>query len=278
MKPVRIFSSMLVILLLAASVHAQTVKEVNIEFDINEEGDIRQTTNFHFTDAFRGPLNYTLDDQVTDVKVMEGQERIEHRLTQHGGLYLLEMNLEEAKEELTLEYTKQDGIFRSGNINLFYTELNFPRGVAMNYTAKIPSGYVIKDYRPGDSKLTTDGQRMKVSWKGSDVTGKVFSIKYERSEPESIWLLIAVFLGMMVIYLYFHYQKKSREDFLRGFREDERKVINYLEEHKECKQSDMRDDLGLSKVKVSRIVKKLEEKDLVEKETHGRTNMLKWVK
>lgn len=88
---------------------------------------------------------------------------------------------------------------------------------------------------------------------------------------------VGLFIGMLVYSLLSPSESKekiNREDFLKLFDGDERKIIGELIEKGEILQSRLVKRTGLSKVKVHRVLKKLKEKGIVEKEPAGKSNMV----
>jgi uncharacterized membrane protein len=89
------------------------------------------------------------------------------------------------------------------------------------------------------------------------------------------WLLTITFgIGFAVlaggIYLLFKHIKKP----VRGLDEDEKKVFKIVKDKGSVYQSDLIKETGFSKVKVTRIVDRLEQKDLVERKRRGMTNLV----
>jgi DNA-binding transcriptional ArsR family regulator len=64
------------------------------------------------------------------------------------------------------------------------------------------------------------------------------------------------------------------EKIARVLPADERKVVKVLIEKTSMAQQDIVHLTGLSKLKVSRVVKRLEERGVVKKEPYGRTNLI----
>ncbi len=69
-------------------------------------------------------------------------------------------------------------------------------------------------------------------------------------------------------------KKKQYEDELEYLREDERKVFKILLDKKGIYQSELKELTGFSKVKITRILDKLESKDLIERRRRGLTNFI----
>lgn len=56
--------------------------------------------------------------------------------------------------------------------------------------------------------------------------------------------------------------------------EDERKVLKIIIEKKSISQTELKYASGLSKVKVSRVVSRLEQRNIIEKKPYGNTNLI----
>ena len=69
-------------------------------------------------------------------------------------------------------------------------------------------------------------------------------------------------------------QDEIRELDKSQLSDDEASIIFKLEKQNEILQSDLMKMLGLNKVKMSRLLKKLEEKDLIEKKKKGMNNLI----
>ncbi|MCK5023460.1 MAG: MarR family transcriptional regulator [Candidatus Aenigmarchaeota archaeon] len=83
-----------------------------------------------------------------------------------------------------------------------------------------------------------------------------------------------ILFGVVFAFVTTHLRRKVESEFMRGFSEDERKVLTILSQKKICMQKKLEKEFGFSRAKMTRIVKSLECKGLVEKEKIGRTNRL----
>lgn len=103
-----------------------------------------------------------------------------------------------------------------------------------------------------------------------------------------IWILVAVLLmvGLVVILLHVSLRtqerdkiistKEIRHPLINFLKDDERKVINYIiKSGGEVLQRDIVRATKLTKVKVHRILQRLEERGVIRLEKRGRTNLVK---
>ena len=107
---------------------------------------------------------------------------------------------------------------------------------------------------------------------------------------ETLILIISAFLvGTTATYLFYNADKNnitkneiqnpktdSYENVMPLLKQDERKIVAaLLESNKEMQQNKLAAKLGISKVKATRILYRLEQKNLVTRTRHGLTNMVK---
>jgi len=88
---------------------------------------------------------------------------------------------------------------------------------------------------------------------------------------------IGLFIGTLIYYLLspkFDKKKIDKNSLLNFLEGDERKVMELLIEKKEITQAEIVRKTNLSKVKVFRILKRFENRGLIEKSSIGKTNMI----
>jgi len=89
---------------------------------------------------------------------------------------------------------------------------------------------------------------------------------------------IGLFIGTLIYYLLspkFNKKKIDEKILLNFFEGDERKVLEHLVGEKEITQAELVRKTNLSKVKVFRILRKFENLGLIEKNSIGKTNMVR---
>jgi len=151
----------------------------------------------------------------------------------------------------------------------------------------LDTGYFLdnKHIYPKPSKIETDGRQITVIWelkdikKGSDVP--VFLTIFSSSASSSllIWILILVVLIVVGYFLYKFYLKKGKKDrdIERHLMESEKSILNELKkaDRGELWQKQLQLKTNFSKAKLSRIVRNLESRNLVEKIPFGNTNKVR---
>ncbi|HHQ45176.1 MAG TPA: winged helix-turn-helix transcriptional regulator [Candidatus Altiarchaeales archaeon] len=87
---------------------------------------------------------------------------------------------------------------------------------------------------------------------------------------------VSMFVGALIILLFqWKISTKNALSLLKILPEDERKILEVLLNEKKIEQTYLVAESGLSKVKVSRVVSKLEQRGVVEKKPLGNTNLIK---
>ncbi|AFL95933.1 hypothetical protein CL1_1737 [Thermococcus cleftensis] len=156
-------------------------------------------------------------------------------------------------------------------VGLFHVQLVVPRGYA-----------VLSPIIPSPDKVESSTERLLLEWTRRDIRpGDEFyfivGFSGEMAVPSSPSPLLyaGVFLaGLLVgggsVYGYILYREKKREEEKTHLRSDEEKILALLKEGPVL-QSELADKLGVSKAKVSIILREMEEKGLITRVKEGRT-------
>lgn len=162
------------------------------------------------------------------------------------------------------------------------------------FSLQLPRGFIIPEENdmdfylsPDPSDVTSDGRHIIVKWDDEDLTRFSNFAIVEQIAQDSNWD-IAFFLSIAAVAAAFAalvilFRRKPKEDerngetLLPGFIEDEQKVVELLQSapNHELWQKNIQQDTGFSKAKVSRIVRNLEARGVVSKESFGNTNKIK---
>ena len=86
----------------------------------------------------------------------------------------------------------------------------------------------------------------------------------------------AMLVGALIILLFqWRISRRQFEELLRILPQDERAIMKILLNEKKIEQTHLVAESGLSKVKVSRLLFKLEQRGILEKKPLGNTNLIK---
>ena len=276
------FWSFLLILALAMFLpvgHSQAADRLEITLDIRPDMSVDQTNKFYFSTLLAaGKVNYTVDGRVRDIKILDDKQELDYTFNNN----LIDITLKGPTKTLTITYIADNVIFHSDSVSHFFAEFSFENTIKnMTVEVKLPPGFAIykNEYRPSSANVVSDGQRIILVWKLNSIKDVLFSVKFSSPDQENnIAGIVAAMLVVVAILIYLHFRKRTREEFLKGFREDEKRTIEYLEQKKVAFQSDLQKEFKFSRAKSTRIVMHLEQKGLVRKQKYGRTNRLYWLK
>jgi uncharacterized membrane protein len=268
------------IFFVTSSASALEISEYNVTFVIMPDTSVRENVSM----AFRQPinassLNYMVLGEISGLQVTDGERNIEYVLektdTQNNARFVVP----EGTRRLEISFTAHDLVFRGENVYSFSAGLTPPASDSVNVYAYLPEGFAI--YRnviyPQGYETLTDGKIIYLKWAMEKPESIMVSFKFYNTNSDyslAVTALMGIALVVVVAYLVGHYRKKMKSEFERGFSEDERKVLFILSREKRVMQNKIEKELHFSRAKMTRLVKKLEAKGLVEKERVGRTNRL----
>jgi len=170
-------------------------------------------------------------------------------------------------------------IQKSGNIYSFRT--GFDSGIADNINLKVilPKSYSLSDIHPNvipnPNSIETDGQNIMILWEVEEESANI-AVFYEGKSNSDV--LFSIIIATIIIFGIFYLSKqKSKQDVRVFLSDDEISIIDLLKKGKQ-KQKDIAKELEFSKSKMSKVVRKLEEKKIIEKEPYFKTNIIKLIK
>ncbi len=209
-----------------------------------------------------------------------------------GGVNVINcrMNLTWDKRTLDLRFDTSDFVKSLDTKKLFSLDLSLNQHISQSSAiVKLPEGYALTNtsavsaiYPPTDSILS-DGRRIIVNWNLENITtDQSFKLQvlYEPVQEQSIMVFIfiivlALMFGVLGFFLY-RRVKKPKDVILSVLDDFERRVIETITNAGgELNQRKVVIETNLSKAKVSRVVKRLQERGLIEVKRLGRTNKLK---
>lgn len=181
-----------------------------------------------------------------------------------------------------------EGIVRNiGGVSKFsYTLSTFYPAKNVYFTVKLPPGkYVLeKDLidpiTPEKYSTGSDGRSILIHWYIPELkTEQKFTIWFEVSGVTKLYTIIGIgilaiiLVLMLVVFAFRKFLRPKKVISLSLLKEDERKVLEAIMEG-EITQKELRKKLGFSKAKLSRVIRDLEERGIIEKRPYHRTNII----
>ncbi|WP_297439367.1 MarR family transcriptional regulator [Thermococcus sp.] len=185
---------------------------------------------------------------------------------------------------LRLTFTTRGMIAENGGREQFTYYVKFSQPVGLFHVQlTIPRGYaVLSPIIPSPDKVESSTNRLLLEWNRRYVNAGDefyfivgFSGKLAVPARPSPLLYTGIFLaGLLVgggsVYGYVLYREKKREEEKTHLRSDEERIMAMLDEGP-ILQSELAEKLGVSKAKVSIILREMEEKGLITRVREGRT-------
>jgi hypothetical protein len=264
--------------------HALNISSYQMTFDLLPDGRANETIAIAFGEpANSSSLSYIAVGEISGLTVTDGERNLEFSLVKSGNENEVRFMVPEGTNRLAINFLATDLVFAKDNVYGFFTNLNLPGADAVTVKAILPKGFAV--YRgvvyPSGEKIGSDGERIYLEWDTSGPGEMAVSFKFYATHSDYSLLAFsatAVAAALALIVIVVHYRKKAGKEFVRGFSEDERKVLAILSKEKTCMQNRIEKELKFSRAKMTRIVIKLSSKGLVEKERIGRTNRLHYKK
>lgn len=250
---------------------ALEIQVYSITFDVKPDMSVREEIKIVFSDYLeQGNLTYMINGHVYDVKANNSYEDVFVEKEQDR----LVLFVPNQTKQLYLSFETRDVVKPYNDGKEFLTYLYLPDAKLTKVQLWLPKGYVLyKDGVMPKGEIGTDGERIFVSWKGHQSEVPLIARFYQANQSKTeLFLALAFAAGAIIILV----KMKRSDEYLLGFSNDEIKVIEAVKSKRIVYQNKLEKELGFSRAKMTRIMKKLEEKGLVEREKIGRTNKIRW--
>ena len=217
----------------------------------------------------------------------------EYKLEEFSKYYLIKIN---SANNLSISYLTQSMIDKSKDRYSFVSR-NY-LNESQNVRLVLPESAVLLEEGlifPEPDLISSDGRSIILNWK--DYNEKQIIVDYEFLDDNNlIYYLIFGFLTLIfLMYILFErkkYKKRlkkvqiknkteiSKEGFTKNLFEDEKKIVEYLLNKKgnESWTKEILKDLEISKVKLSRKLRSLEQKEIIKRIPYGNENRIRLLK
>jgi uncharacterized membrane protein len=199
----------------------------------------------------------------------------------------------EQAEKLEIKYVTKAYIESSNNKRFFIVPIGIQN---LDIQIILPESAVLVDDKisviPYSSEITTDGRRIILRW--NDFHDSQILVIYEFLNVFNIEYLFLSLIILLILAIYFiskkfkenviskriYKRKKKTNDITKNLVREEKQIIEFLlsKRKKEAWTKELINSLNINKVKLSRKIRQLEEKGLIEKIPYGNENKIRILK
>jgi len=269
---------------------AQIMRQLNVNIDIQKDGTCNAEIIFKFIYEDK-EINFPFTGEIEDLTVKNGICVIKEDINK---ILQCEPPSPFMVGTITTETKfKWEGLVeKRGNISFFSMDIPILWNTEqVSVIIRLPDKTLLAEkallpVSPSGFNIGTDGRRILVSWSFKDKNpGDVIPIRlyYEPLSPgfideDLVYILIFVLILIVIVGASFIFRKVSKKSelVLSVLNESERIIVDIIRKEKEKKIDQRRivNLSGFSKAKVSRIIRNLEERGIVESERMGRRNKI----
>ncbi|MBI2676061.1 MAG: MarR family transcriptional regulator [Candidatus Aenigmarchaeota archaeon] len=275
---------LLIFLLLPAISGAEEISLYSVKYSVQEDLSVHETIRITYASPFQsGESTYIILGDFSGLEIKADGRQIAYSVKDYGDSKKVEFAVPKGAESLLIGFQTKELVFRNENAYSFQAYFNPPDNVGLlKIEIELPEGYSL--YRnfvsPENSSIVSDGKKIKFLWNFSRKTGEIpVSLAFYPSGKiyYPLFYIIILFALIVIFLLIFYFRKRVKEEFLAGFTEEEKKVIEHLKENKTVYQDKISKQFGFTRAKTTRMMKRFEEKGLIEKLPVGRKNKVTWI-
>jgi len=295
-KQLTLLSFLLVFILLANIAFAQ-VQYYGIDATVNDNG----RTFVKLTITFANPekkLNFNIIGKVENFSASSIAGPVNCNL-QSDSISFINCNLSLTRDKRTVEtsFETNDFVKKLGDKFYFDADLSLNKPIDQVYASvKLSEIFRLADqdlaekisFPQNVTTISELGRRIMIVWNLKNIESQPlrFQFFYEELQPAPIFtirlryfLAFGVLAASVIAYLIFRFKTKPEKLILSVLDDFERKVVDVIVASGGIvNQKKVVQETNLSKAKVSRVVKSLVDRGIVEIERLGRTNKLKLIK
>ena len=231
-------------------------------------------------------LELRIPDDVEELKV-----NAKYVLENYGNYQLIKIN---STENFSISYITQSMIDKSGSQHYFVSRNYLSNN--QNVKLVLPESAVLSENGllfPEPDEISSDGRSVILTWE--NYNEKQIVVDYEFLKNKNfIYYLMFGFL-ILVFLAYFLFERKKHKEKLKKIKTTKKKAkpkIEAIEEHlmesekavisklkkadkSQLWQKQLQTSIGFSKAKLSRVIRNLESRGLIQKIPYGNTNKIK---
>ncbi len=275
--------------LMGMQASAQSISGYEAEYSIEGDNALAEIT-LHFRDNL-SEFETAIPEDATLVEV----KGLEFEVSESGSQRILKVTGQRFNSA-SIKYVTGSVLEKSRDSEFFVLSMESVKAANKSVAVRLPEKAALKyglesgqaSIVPKAGEVVTDGRRIIIRWGNEDISGDALLVIYD-SGVASGFATIAYYTAAGLALLlaggaYYRYRKKGERgrqqpasELTRNLIDDEKKVVEALiqspEEGMWQKQLEIR--TGLSKVRLSRKVRNLEQKGLIEKIPYGNANRIR---
>lgn len=289
----RLQAAILALFIALTTVSAASAADLS-RWDVGVQLNEDMTASWKVTLEYKEPVShddYWILAKVSSYSVFaDGQPVACRKVPQEVGTSIICDDFRPAKNVVfEINTEEQVGIFDGFSIfryafpvtrftDRFSVAVTLPLGSAL-VSAEQLRGTGLSPFSPSFGKEGTDGRRIFVTWdlqnpRLGETTNVSILFEPLAGTTTGAFALIVI-ASIAVLAIYFHYRKGRVRHILPVLTPGERAVMEVVMREKEADQKDIVKETDFSKAKVSRIVKGLEQRGLIDTQPKGRTKLIR---
>ncbi len=261
------------------------------DVDMDPDGNAKVKSVITFLDPVAG-FTFPIFGIIKDFKATSNAGPTDCAVTSGAAsIIVCKLNLTKEKRTVELQFETTDFVKSVDGKNLLSLDISLNQPIDQAFAAvRLPEGYALTNTSlipavvPPATNIVSDGRRIIVNWNLANLTTDQpfkFQTLYEpvKSQFPTTLAIVGV-LSFLVLgatgFVFYKRIKKPKEVILSVLDDFERKVVEVITNAGgEINQRKVVQETNLSKAKVSRVVKRLQERGLIDVTRLGRTNKLK---
>lgn len=288
----------ILVLLFIPSVTAIGLEYYGIEDSIKGDMSIATSITLKFDNTINH-LDYRLGYKIENLTATATFDDIncETIVLEEGSLISCDFSgMTKEKNHMELKFETNEGIEKVGDEYKFAVNYGINLPINRSYVlVKLPENAVLSretvnmSFYPRDAAILTDGKHIMVAWEGNNLKMGddlqfmvLYTLPFLDKGLQNVMIIsitIIVILAMIIIVLYSRRNKSEMKivnDKFSMLNKDEKVIVNILKERDgKAYQKVLVRESNFSKAKVSRLVKSLKERDVIDIEpVSGRENQI----
>lgn len=282
---------LLIILLLIRPVYAQnySLDSYNMQLELFPSGLVREKIIIHMVDVKEDidHITYSLITEPQDVVVYDESGNLEYEIVKNEEYQLIINKIirKGGSAQITIEFDTKGLIEQVEKKYIFSFDFIPPTNIEnFQIELKLPQGFVLSSLKqsvsPVPIEVYSDGRNIILKWEYQDLNEELAIITvYERgfSEQSPNYLVYGILSLIIIalIALVLFYKREKMDVAMMTLTDEEKMIVNKISDSGEMTQKKLVKLTGYSKSKMSKIIRRLEERGIVEKIPWGNTNILK---